>query len=211
MKTCHICESRRPRRFCPGVRGDICAPCCGTEREVTVDCPFDCEYLLQAREHDKLPQLDPNEIPNKEIRVTDSFLRENEALLVFTGQALLRVALETPSAVDSDAGEALASLVRTYQTLESGLYYETRPANPLAAVIQQRLQAELQDFRRRLAQRLGVTTVRDADILGILVLLQRLETQHNNGRRRSRAFIHFLHSSFLPEHGPAAVQPLILP
>jgi len=176
-----------------------------------VDCPFDCEYLLQAREHDKLPQLDPNEIPNKEIRVTDSFLRENEALLVFTGQALLRVALETPSAVDSDAGEALASLVRTYQTLESGLYYETRPANPLAAVIQQRLQAELQDFRRRLAQRLGVTTVRDADILGILVLLQRLETQHNNGRRRSRAFIHFLHSSFLPEHGPAAVQPLILP
>ena len=50
---CAICETRRPRRFCPGVRGDICSICCGTEREVTVDCPLDCEYLQEARRHDK--------------------------------------------------------------------------------------------------------------------------------------------------------------
>ena len=53
IMNCAICETRRPRRYCPGVRGEICAICCGTAREVTVDCPLDCPYLRgspQARE-----------------------------------------------------------------------------------------------------------------------------------------------------------------
>ena len=55
---CAICQIRRPRRFCPGVRGDICSLCCGTEREVTVNCPLDCEYLQEARKHEKLSEFD---------------------------------------------------------------------------------------------------------------------------------------------------------
>src|SRR5215212_6262711 len=67
---CAICETRRPRRFCPGVRGDICSVCCGTEREVTVDCPFECEYLQQSRHHEKPAPLDSPALPNQDIRVT---------------------------------------------------------------------------------------------------------------------------------------------
>ena len=50
---CALCETRRPRRFCPGVRGDICTLCCGSEREVSVACPLDCEYLREAHKHEK--------------------------------------------------------------------------------------------------------------------------------------------------------------
>src|SRR6266496_1673066 len=127
---CAICETRRPRRFCPGVRGDICAICCGTEREVTVDCPLDCEYLMEARKRDRAPSHAVGEFPNRDIQVTEKFLRDNEALLNFLAGALLNAALETPGVVDFDVREALECIIRTHRTLQSGIYYESRPTNP---------------------------------------------------------------------------------
>ena len=136
---CAICETRRPRRFCPGVRGDICSLCCGNEREVTVECPLDCEFLQEARKHDKPPVI--GEIPNRDIEVPEKLLRENEHLLSFLSATILRTALETAGVVDYDVRDALESLIRTYRTLNSGVYYESRPANPLAlriyAVVQE--------------------------------------------------------------------------
>jgi len=51
--SCAICNVRKEKRFCPAVHGRICAQCCGEQREVTLDCPSDCPYLQQAREHEK--------------------------------------------------------------------------------------------------------------------------------------------------------------
>src|ERR1700733_10467738 len=97
---CAICHVRRPRRFCPGVNGDICAICCGTEREVTVTCPLDCEYLREARKHDRPPLLDEASIPNRDIKVTKRLIEEQEPLLGFLSAALLNAALETPGVAD---------------------------------------------------------------------------------------------------------------
>src|SRR5271170_6024691 len=49
--SCVICEERKEKRFCPAVHGKICPQCCGEQREVTLDCPSDCPYLQQSREH----------------------------------------------------------------------------------------------------------------------------------------------------------------
>ena len=49
------------------------------EREVTVDCPLDCEYLLASRKHEKMPSLEGMELPNRDIEVTEKLLRKNEA------------------------------------------------------------------------------------------------------------------------------------
>ena len=193
---CKICEARRPRRFCPGVGGDICSLCCGSEREVTVDCPLDCRYLRDARRHEKQPPADPDQFPNPDVRVTEQFLREHEELLLFTARKLSETALAKPGTVDYDVRETLDSLVRTFRTLESGLYYETRPSNPVAAGIQQQITESLEEFRRQLSARAGMSVVRDADVLGVLVFLQRLEISHNNGRKRGRAFLDFLRSYF---------------
>jgi hypothetical protein len=193
---CQLCEVRRPRRFCPGVRGEICAPCCGTEREVTVSCPLDCEFLREARRHEKPPEVDPDQFPNADIRVNESFLRDNERLLSFTGAALLEAALAAPGAIDYDAREALEALVKTYRTLESGLYYESRPSNSIAAAISAGLQERVAEYRKRETQSTGVSSVRDASVLGVLVFLQRLELSNNNGRKRGRAFLDFLRGFF---------------
>src|SRR5215475_2322109 len=85
---CAICKTRRARRPCPGVRGEICSLCCGTEREVTVDCPLDCEFLVEARRHERPVDLDPEQLPNREIRVTDQFLSEKRELITFMAHLL---------------------------------------------------------------------------------------------------------------------------
>ncbi len=36
---CPICDTRKPRRHCPGVHGEICSICCGNEREVSISLP----------------------------------------------------------------------------------------------------------------------------------------------------------------------------
>ena len=102
--SCPLCRLRRPRRFCPGVEKDICALCCGTEREVTVDCPLDCEYLLEARKHEKLAPLDPERIPNRDIRVSEGFLEEHEPLAAFLGGAVANAAFTVQGAADPVRG-----------------------------------------------------------------------------------------------------------
>ncbi len=206
MSSCELCETRRARRICPGIRGQICSMCCGAEREVSIACPLDCEYLQEARRHERLPEVSPEDLPSADIPVSEEFLERNEQLLALTADALLRSALEIPGVVDSDLREALASLVRTYRTLESGLYYETLPTNPLAAAIHSNVRRTLDDVRRRVRERHGVTPYRDADILGSLVYFQQLEFVSNNGRRRGRAFIDLLRTHLRDRDEPSAGQ-----
>ncbi|HBY61795.1 MAG TPA: hypothetical protein DEH78_18395 [Solibacterales bacterium] len=159
---------------------------------MSVSCPLDCEYLQQAREFDRVAEVDPKNFPNADIEVSDKFLRENEMLLLLAASTVFTAAMSTEGAVDSDVREALDSLVKTYRTAQSGLIYESLPNNPIAAMMHRAVQQHIDDFRRQLAERQGMNTIRDATLLGLLVFLQRLEIQHNNGRRRGRAFIHFL-------------------
>jgi hypothetical protein len=189
---CPLCRVRRPRRFCPGAGKDICAPCCGAEREATVDCPLDCEYLRESRKHEKLAPLDPEAIPNRDIRVSDNFLDEHQSLTAFLGRAVANAALATPGAADADVREAMESLVRTYRTRQSGVVYESRPANPLAAAIFDAAQAAVPAFLRAEQQEFGMSRTRDADVLGILVFLERMGLANDNGRRLGRTFLGLL-------------------
>jgi hypothetical protein len=166
--------------------------CCGTEREMTVDCPPDCEFLLEARKHDKPVPLDATAIPNQDIRVTEELVAENEGLVLHLADALVTAAEASPSVVDFDAREALAAAIRTYRTRESGLYYESLPENPLAAQLARAVLDAAEEFRREETERLGMSRTRDSAVLGVLVFLQHFELDRNNGRRRGRGFLHAL-------------------
>jgi hypothetical protein len=207
---CKLCEKKRARRHCPGIEGDICPSCCGAERENSIDCPSSCEYLQEARlrEH---PAASPDDaLPHPDIRVSEDFLREKEPIVVWISKALTR-AMEREKAVDQDAREALEALIRTYRTLDSGLIYETRPTNPYAAALQDALKTAVEKLRPQLAESAGLHTLRDADILGVLVFLLRIEFQYANGRRRGRAFYDFLNSHFPAPPRDAMNAPVIAP
>jgi len=142
--------------------------------------------------------VDPKTLPHPEIELTDAFLKAQQPLAIVAGRLLLVAALETPGAVDLDMRDALDALTRTYKTADSGLVYESRPANGIAAAVADRFQREVQQFREHMAQQSGAHTVRDKDLLGVLVFWQRMEWQRNNGRRKGRAFVESLFSLLPP-------------
>ena len=196
MSVCRICEKRRPQRFCIGIGGEICSRCCGEQREVTIDCPFECEYLREARRHERPVVAASDKVPHAEVRVTDEYVESHSALITRVIRGLLEAARQTPGVVDSDVREALESMIKTQLTRESGLIYETRPNNPYAAAIQQRLRDWIEEYRDALAEETGVHSVGEHDVLLALVFLRRIEFLENNGRRRGRAFLDFLRRRF---------------
>ena len=192
MDPCQLCETRKPRRYCLAVHGEICTQCCGEDRENTLDCPFDCEFLIESRRHDKPVPVAEADFPSPEIELTDEFMYDMEPVIQYILAQTLEAALATPGSVDGDVREAYEALVKTYKTMQSGLIYETRPANPYADSIQQRIRASIEDFKRRVHEAQGMHTIRDSEILGCLVFAQRLSLGYNNGRRRGKAFLHTL-------------------
>jgi hypothetical protein len=122
-------------------------------------------------------------------------VRQQEHLVLMLGNTLTR-AMEKGKAVDSDAREAIEALIQAYRTRESGLIYEPKPTNPFAADIQEALKSMIEELGTRVEEATGTNTVRDADLLGTLVFLQRLSLQYDNGRRRGRVFYDFLMDHF---------------
>lgn len=206
---CVICETRKEKRFCPAVHGRICPQCCGEQREVTLDCPSDCVYLQQAREHEKPRPWEGLEQAAlfPQVEVGEQFLYEHEHLLVGLSYALARSARAGQSVVDSDLIAALTSMARSYETLvNSGLHYETPTANMMQQAVAAEVQNMLKEYRETEAQHLGYARLRDSDILRALVFLLRMGLSRTSGRPKSRAFVDFLFAQF-PEKQAAVLAP----
>jgi hypothetical protein len=209
---CLVCNKRKGKRFCPAKAGKICTTCCATEREETIDCPFECPHLQESRPHEHKGLLDPDNFPYKEIRINESFLRDHDDLLIACGEAVLGGALGSPRATDRDTREALDALIQTYKTLDSGIYYETRPESAYAREIMGGIQRRLQEFKENETKQTGFSRTRDSDIRALLVFLYRMALDRDNGRGRGKAFLDFLRQHFpLADAKPAAAPSLILP
>jgi len=208
--SCAICEERKEKRFCPAVHGKICPQCCGEQREVTLDCPSECPYLLQARqqarEHAKerpLQARNSNEGPSDdeiampEVEIDEQFLYQHQELILGLGFALVKSALAERSLMDRDLIAALSSLAKSYQTLvNSNLIYEPPMANLAHQAIAREVESMVREFREEEQNHLGLTRLRDSDILKVLVFLLQLGLVRTSGRPKSRAFVDFLLAQF---------------
>src|ERR1700730_1444231 len=206
---CAICEKHKEKRFCPAIHGRICPQCCGEQREVTLDCPSDCAYLQQAREHEKpraMADWDQAAL-FLQVEVGDQFLYQHEHLIMGLTYALAKSVRAARGLKDSDLIAALTSLAKTCETLvNSGLHYET----PLATAAQQAVAAEVQnllkEYREAEQKHVGYVQLRDSEVLRALVFLVRMAHVRTSGRPKSRAFGDFLLAQF-PEKQCAVVTP----
>src|ERR1700691_195567 len=109
--SCAICEKRPPKRYCPAKGEKICAVCCGREREVTLDCPSDCTYLITAHrwEEEHRPPLSETDAPFPDVPVTADLIEDQRPLLSSLVGALLGAADQNRDLVDADALAALAA------------------------------------------------------------------------------------------------------
>ena len=203
---CAICHKRKPKRECPGVHGAICPQCCGTEREVSIDCPLDCTYLRESRRHDAEKLTALPEMPYKDVEVPDRFLHEHEQMIGGISLRLIRHQLENPRVTDNEVLEGLEKLIQTYQTQQSGIYYDSVPEGGPAAGVFREIKAFLEEIEKQAHQQgvvaPGFTAIKDGDVIRALVFLFRLATVHHNHRPRGRAFLSFLRQTF-PEAAAA--------
>src|SRR5579863_5596847 len=127
--TCAICAKRRPERFCPAKGEKICAPCCGKEREVTLDCPPDCAYLIAAHryEHEHRKPLPESEIPFPGVEFSSCLIYDHERFLSGLAFSISQFAANHPHLSDEQTLTAITALGETYRTLVSGIYYERLP------------------------------------------------------------------------------------
>lgn len=207
--SCAICEKRKEKRFCPAIHGRICPQCCGEQREVTLDCPGDCVYLQQAREHEKpRPMQDLDQATLfLQVEIGEQFLYEHEHLILGLSYALAKSAQADRLIKDTDLIAALASMTKKQETLvNSGLHYET----PITSLSQQAVVAEvhkmLKEYREAEQKHLGYSRLHESDVLRALVFLLRMGHARTSGRPKSRAFVDFVLAQF-PEKQSAVVTP----
>jgi hypothetical protein len=212
--SCPICEKRPPKRFCPAKGEKICAICCGREREVTIDCPSDCSYLIAAHRYEaehRLP-VPAGEFPFRAVEVPPDFVYERWPAVAEIAVAILDFWAQNQELTDDSALQALNAIAETYRTLGTGIYYERPPDGLLARALYGTIASSLQNFRKQEGERTGFSSLKESDIFRLLVFLLRLEKQEMNGRPRSRAFLDFLRKQFpLPETAAKETSRIIIP
>jgi hypothetical protein len=207
---CVLCKQRAGKRYCPGVQAYICPLCCGQEREVSIDCPFECTFLQQAHRFEMERREPPAEMAFASHEVPRHFVEENQRFIGGLAATLLKTAVEIPGIRDEDLRAVLDSQIRTYETLSTGLVYETLPDGPSRIHVYRELQKFVEHWRKEESERSGVTGPRDGDVLRSLVFLRRLAQRHDNGRPRGRLFYGFLRRMF-PNVVGTETQSLIVP
>jgi len=172
---CPLCGTRRARRSCPALGKQICAICCGTKRLVEINCPADCPYLGNAREH---PPAAVVRQQQRDMSVLAQFMRDfsqrQSQLFFLVATFLARYQPpELQPLIDEDVREAAAALAATFETASRGVIYEHRPASLSA----ERLVNALKPLLAEAGKGAGSAFERDA-----AVVLRRVEDAARDAR-----------------------------
>ena len=211
-KICPICNKRRAERYCPAKGEKICAIDCGIEREVTIDCPSDCTYLVAAHRWEQThpKPLAEGDVPFPDISFPPDLIHTRQAMLSGLGYTVLIYAADQRSLTDSDVFAAVQAMAETRRTLLSGIYYEKPPEIPVAAGLYAALAKFIEDEKKHAGEHPEFPALKDTEIFHLLVFFLRFGRLRSNGRPRTRAFLEFLRSQFPAEAGVSKEEPRII-
>lgn len=206
--SCPICAKRKAERYCPAKGEKICAVCCGTEREVSIDCAADCSYLLAAHRYEDQHQRElPEDTPLLDAKIPRDVIYLHQDFLSGMAFAAAKFTAAHPDTADPDVLAAVEALAQTHKTLSSGIVYEKPPSAPLPRELYAALAAFVAEARQEAprpdagpgASSVSVAAaakIKDSEIFALLVFLYRMGLLRTNGRPRARRFVQFLRGQF---------------
>jgi hypothetical protein len=211
-KICPICNKRRAERYCPAKGEKICAIDCGTEREVTIECPSDCSYLVAAHrwEQSHPKPIAEGDVPFPDVSFGSDLIHTRQPVLSGLGYTVILYAADQRSLSDSDVFAAVQAMAETRRTLLSGIYYEKLPEIPVAAGLYAALAKFVDEEKKLAAEHSESPALKDTEIFHLLVFFLRFGRLRSNGRPRTRAFIQFLRLQFPSEVGVTKEEPRII-
>jgi hypothetical protein len=195
--SCPLCEKRKGARFCPALGETICAVCCGTGREVTIDCVPDCPHLIAAhRYEDEHPRALAPDTPLLDVNLPSDVVHTQQQLMAALAFTIAKFCAAQRAATDSDVLAGIQALAETYKTLQSGIYYEKLPDAHLPRELYAALAAFLAEVKQKQSEHSHSAVAKDSDIFNLLVFLYRMGLLRTNGRPRARRYIEFLYRQF---------------
>src|SRR3989475_5358683 len=141
MAICPLCSDRHGKRYCPAVAEPICAVCCGTKREVEIDCPSSCGYWKASRSYESEKPIPDPQIAAKAHHYDGRFFERYHLILDSVTRAIIEEHFASRQLVDSDVIGVFQALKATMKTLSSGIYYESLPEGPVRLSLFRRLKA----------------------------------------------------------------------
>ena len=188
----------------------ICAVCCGTKREVEIDCPGSCAYLKSGREYESERKEINSELIARARAFNQSFLNEYGPFLELSSRVVAEERLSSPWLVDADVAEVYKALQATMKTLSSGIYYETMPEGNAGQSLFRKLKAFF-DTLMSPGPEAQHRPLRVSEILGLLDFLLLAVSINSSGRPRSRQYLDWVAQASGMTQPPAESSRLILP
>ena len=179
---------------------------------MVLDCPSDCLYLKQAREHSRFrPELLEDERWFVRVEVEEDFLDAHSLLLEELAESISQNVSENSSLRDRDVIEALVALVRSFELrANSGLHYEPTPPSLAQQALLQELREVIADYDQE-GQEMGDPHLHDGDALKALVFVLRLALDRSSGRPLSRGFLDFLRTEFMKDENNKQQSRIVMP
>jgi len=173
VATCWSCNKVRGKRACPAHGGElICSKCCGTKRQVEIQCPSDCTYLKGA---DAGWQSATRQ--KEEARFIAGFFQLNEAQLLFAlfiHHLILSAGARFASLSDKELEDVLRTARKTLETRTKGIVYSHHAQWPGL----ERLADWLAKLLSERAQIKSAPEASDADVVHVLQTIERAIEAH---------------------------------
>ena len=188
----------------------ICAVCCGTKREVEIDCPGSCVHLKAGRSYES-ERKNPNaEILSRAKAFNQSFFNEYGFLLELLSRSVAEERTTSPWLVDVDVLEVYKALSATMKTLSGGIYYETLPEGNARVSLFRKLKVFLDNLMSPSpdAQHRSLCVT---EVLTLLEFLLLAVNVNSSGRPRSRQYLDWVTAASGLAEPPSESSRLILP
>jgi hypothetical protein len=209
MATCPLCSERSAKRYCPAKDVEICAVCCGTKREIEIDCPSSCTYLKASRSYEAEKPIIDSALVARVQKYDQHFVDLYQPVLSLVNEAVVEERLSSPWLVDLDVIEVYKSLAATMRTLSSGIYYETLPDGLLRVSLFRRLKT-LFDELMAPAQTADRRTIKVSEAIDVLDFLTFAAQVNSSIRPRSRRYLDWICDTFgyrQPQHSSGLIVP----
>jgi hypothetical protein len=210
MATCPLCSERPGKRYCPAKDERICTVCCGTKREVEIDCPSSCTYLKASRSYESERPIPDPEVAARVHQFDARFVEQFHPLLDLLTLAIAEERQGSAWLVDNDVIEVLKALKSTLHTLSSGIYYESLPDGPIRQALFRRLK-EILDQLMEVNPTAEGRVLKVSEAKDVLDFMTVVALANSSVRPKSRRYLDWVAEKFADRMKPQQSTGIIIP